>query len=70
MDSETFDVDAIALPELDYSEPPAGSDRRSFMVRSAMATAIVAIGGQVNPLFAQTAAEPPLGPRKIRTFRW
>src|SRR4030095_5951489 len=56
MDSETLGREALALPELDYSEPPAGSDRRSFMVRSAMATAIGVLGGQVNPLLAQTPA--------------
>ena len=37
MDMEIHDRDEFALPELDYSEPPAGSDRRSFMMRSAMA---------------------------------
>jgi L-serine dehydratase len=61
MDSLTVDREAFALPELDYSEPPAGSDRRSFMMRSAMAVAIVALGGKANPLFAQTPAGPPLG---------
>ena len=59
MDSQSRNQGPFALPELDYSDPPAGSDRRSFMMRSAMAAAIVA-GGQVNPLFAQAAAEPPL----------
>ena len=48
MDSETLDRGAFALPELDYSEPPAGSDRRAFMMRSAMAAAIVAVGGTAN----------------------
>ena len=52
---------SFAFPELDYSEPPAGSDRRAFMMRSAMAAAIVAVGGTVNPLFAQAPAGPPLG---------
>ena len=52
--------EANSLPELDYSNPPAGSDRRSFMMRSAMATAIVALGGKANPLFAQVPAQPPL----------
>ena len=61
MDMEIHDRDEFALPELDYSEPPPGSDRRSFMMRSAMAAAIVAVGGQVNPLFAQAPAGPPLG---------
>src|ERR671912_1447610 len=60
MDSQSNNRGPFALPELDYSEAPTGSDRRSFMVRSAMATAIGLLGGQVNPLFAQAAAEPPL----------
>ena len=57
MDSQTSDFETSAVPELDYSDPPAGSDRRTFMVRSAMATAIVALGGQVNPLWAQAPAD-------------
>src|SRR4029453_8031567 len=61
MDSEIFDSEAFALPELDHGEPPPGSDRRSFMMRSAMAMAIVAVGGTLNPLFAQAPAGPPLG---------
>jgi L-serine dehydratase len=61
MDYEVDDNESLALPELDYSEPPAGSDRRTFMMRSAMATAIAALGGTVNPLFAQTPATPPIG---------
>jgi L-serine dehydratase len=65
MDIETHDRDTFALPELDYSEPPAGSDRRAFMMRSAMAAAIVAVGGTVNPLFAQAPAGPPLGSQGV-----
>jgi L-serine dehydratase len=65
MDCETFDPEAIALPDLDYSEPPAGSDRRSFMMRSAMAAAVVALGGRVNPLWAQTPAGPPIGSQPV-----
>jgi L-serine dehydratase len=61
MDIETHDQESFALPELDYSEPPVGSDRRAFMMRSAMAAAIVAVGGTVNPLFAQAPAAPPIG---------
>ena len=61
MDSETFEPDEFTLPELDYSEPPAGSNRRSFMMRSAMAAAVAALGGKVNPLWAQTPTTPPLG---------
>jgi L-serine dehydratase len=60
MDSYTPDREEFAVPELDYSDPPTGSDRRSFMVRSAMATAIAALGGTTNALWAQTPSEPPL----------
>jgi len=49
MDSYSPDHEVLAVPDLDFSEAPAGSDRRTFMVRSAMATAIVALGGQMNP---------------------
>jgi L-serine dehydratase len=42
-----YDIDEQEplVPELDRSEPPAGSDRRAFMVRSAMAVAIGALMG-------------------------
>src|SRR5689334_395549 len=53
--------EAFAFPELDYSEPPAGSDRRTFMMRSAMAAAVVALGGRANPLWAQAPAGAPIG---------
>jgi L-serine dehydratase len=33
------------VPELDHSEPPAGSDRRAFMVRSALALAYASVTG-------------------------
>jgi len=65
MDYEIDSSESFALPELDYSEPPAGSDRRSFMMRSAMAAAIVAVGGELNPLFAQTPAGAPLGSQGV-----
>ena len=65
MDSPFEPTEPIALPELDFSEPPAGSDRRSFMMRSAMAAAIVALGGNVNPLWAQTPAGKPLGDNDV-----
>ena len=61
MDSQINDYGAFARPELDYSEPPAGSDRRTFMMRSAMASAIVALGGTTNPLWAQAPAGAPIG---------
>src|SRR5215213_9623244 len=61
MDSESA-RETFRLPELDYSEPPAGSDRRAFMMQSAMVAAIVAVGGRASPLFGQVPAQaPPLG---------
>ena len=54
------------IPELDYSEPPAGSDRRAFMMQSAMVAAIVAVGGRASPLFGQVpATAPPLGSKPV-----
>src|SRR4051795_12057068 len=65
MENEQFEPQTLDLPELDYSDPPAGSDRRTFMMRSAMATAVVALGGRVNPLWAQTPAGPPIGSQPV-----
>src|SRR6476646_924715 len=66
MDSHNSDRDEFALPELDYSEPPAGSDRRAFMMQSAMVVAIVAVGGRASPLFGQVpATAPPLGSQPV-----
>src|SRR3954454_24709476 len=54
--------ETFAVPELDVSEPPAGSDRRAFMIQSAMVATIVAVGGRASPLFGQVSATaPPLG---------
>ncbi|WP_380872025.1 L-serine dehydratase [Sphingomonas sp. DBB INV C78] len=51
------------VPELDHSEPPAGSDRRAFMMRSALALAIVSVGGRPSALAAEVPAkDPPLDP--------
>jgi L-serine dehydratase len=61
MDSETHPKEDFTLPELDFSEPPPGSDRRAFMIQSAMAAAIVAVGGRASPLFGQVPATAPLG---------
>ena len=71
MDSEIHEREAFALPELDYSEPPAGSDRRAFMMRSAMAAAIVAVGGSVNPLVRAGAGggADRVSPASTRTSR-
>jgi L-serine dehydratase len=51
--------DPVITPDLDYSEPPAGSDRRAFMMRSAMAAAIAALTGRPIAAFAQTPAPLP-----------
>ncbi len=65
MDSEA-PRETFALPELDYSAPPAGSDRRSFMMQSAMVAAIIAVGGRASPLFGQVpATAPPLGSQPV-----
>jgi L-serine dehydratase len=46
-------------PVLDQSEPPAGSDRRAFMMRSALALAIATLTGRAMPAYAQVPANPP-----------
>jgi L-serine dehydratase len=60
MDSEDISERGFAIPELDYTEPPLGSDRRAFMMRSALATAIVALTGRPLAAFAQTPATDPV----------
>jgi L-serine dehydratase len=66
MDNQAHDHDAFVVPELDYSDPPPGSDRRSFMMQSAMVAAIVAVGGRASPLFGQVPAQaPPLGSQPV-----
>ena len=62
MDYEIDSSEGFAPPELDYSEPPAGSDRRAFMMRSAMVVAIVALGGCKSEKHGTVAAKsPPIG---------
>jgi L-serine dehydratase len=58
MGSETFQ--APALPELDYNDPPLGSDRRAFMVRSAMATAIALLTGRTLVACDSQPAKDPV----------
>ena len=53
------------LPELDFATPPAGSDRRSFMMRSSLAIAIAALTGRPIAGFAQTPAKPPGQPVRL-----
>ncbi|MGZ8361536.1 MAG: L-serine ammonia-lyase [Allosphingosinicella sp.] len=50
------------VPELDRSELPTGSDRRTFMMRSALASAMVALTGRPLAAYAQTPATPPAAP--------
>src|SRR5262245_56118829 len=51
-------------PELDRSEPPAGSDRRAFLMRSALAVAVATLTGRPMAAYAQTPAKaPPLDPK-------
>jgi len=53
-----------SLPALDLSEPPIGSDRRSFMMRSALAVAVAALTGRPIASIAETPAKaPPLDPK-------
>src|SRR5258705_13079533 len=65
MDTRDTDEQVLALPELDLTEPPAGSDRRSFMMRSSLATAIAVLTGRSIAAFAQTPAKPPALPVKL-----
>lgn len=63
MDFQDFDrrdADSPTVPDLDYSEPPLGSDRRAFMMRSALATAVAALSGKPIAAFAQTPAVDPI----------
>jgi L-serine dehydratase len=48
-----------SLPQLDLSEPPEGSDRRAFMMRSALAVAIASLTGRPIAAVAQTPAAAP-----------
>ncbi|HVM99102.1 MAG TPA: L-serine ammonia-lyase [Caulobacteraceae bacterium] len=57
MDGE--DTVGQPVPELDLTEPPAGSDRRAFMMRSALAAAIAALTGRPIAAYAATPATAP-----------
>lgn len=58
MDAHPTDSPAIT-PELDFTEPPKGSDRRTFMMRSALAVAIAALTDRPIAAFAKAPATPP-----------
>jgi L-serine dehydratase len=52
---------APLTPDLDQSEPPPGSDRRAFMMRSAMALAVASLTGcQPKDVSQQAAKAPPM----------
>ena len=62
MDFQDFDdrdADAPTVPELDFTEPPLGSDRRAFMMRSALVTAMAALAGRPMTAFAQAPFASP-----------
>jgi L-serine dehydratase len=59
MTAKEFLETASPLPELDLTEPPQGSDRRAFMMRSALAAAIATMTGRPVAAFAAAAAKPP-----------
>jgi L-serine dehydratase len=62
MNSTHDGVRSLLIPELDQSEPPAGSDRRAFMMRSALAAAVATLTGRPIAAFAQTPATAPATP--------
>ena len=53
------DTGFTPLPKLDFTEPPAGSDRRAFMMRSSLAVAVAALTGRPIAAFSQTPAKAP-----------
>ena len=59
MDFQNEGEELAPLPELDRTEPPQGSDRRSFMMRSALAAAIASLTGRPMAAFADTPAKAP-----------
>jgi L-serine dehydratase len=65
MDIEVDVASLYSTPSLDPASPPSGSDRRAFMMRSAMATAIAALTGNPIAAFAKEAATAPTNPVKL-----
>ncbi len=58
MDTDSVLDDSAFSPSLDLSTPPVGSDRRAFMMRSALAVAIASLTGRPIAAIAQTPAPP------------
>ena len=65
MTTRNEDKPIIDLPQLDFTEPPKGSDRRAFMMRSALAAAVAALTGRPIVALAQTPATAPGIPVKL-----
>ncbi len=59
MDTQDAPSGGVALPELDLSEPPPGSDRRAFMMRSALAVAVATLTGRPMAAIADVPAPAP-----------
>ena len=59
------EMHTLPHPKLDFTEPPAGSDRRTFMMRSALAAAVAVLTGRPIAAFAQTPAIAPDLPVKL-----
>jgi L-serine dehydratase len=57
--------ETISVPALDLAEPPRGSDRRTFMMRSALATAVATLYGRPIAAFANAPANPPRMPTRL-----
>src|SRR6187399_1043710 len=68
---DTFDNSQYShtVPVLDLTEPPVGSDRRAFMMRSALATAIATLTGQPIAAFAATPAKAPALDPKLNAVK-
>jgi L-serine dehydratase len=65
MDIEEDVASRHPTPSLDSAEPPSGSDRRAFLMRSALATAIATLTGNPIAAFAKEAATAPPLPVKL-----
>jgi L-serine dehydratase len=68
MTMRSRDDDPILDPELEAAVPPAGIDRRSFMMRSAMIGAVAVLAGNAPASAKETAkraGSAPAGPPKV-----
>jgi L-serine dehydratase len=62
MNNENSGPDSPRVPQLDLTVPSLGSDRRAFMMRSALAAAVATLTGRPIAAFAQAAAQAPPQP--------